>query len=1064
MTRRASGFKAGFVGKKTVSIDTARTIIVAAVLALGGGLLVAPVALAVTPAPAWTVSSQSEPTNFAPGDSSGHDQYVVTVTNIGGAPSNGAPITVADTLPAGLTLAAAGASWRDDFFNSGSCTAGPPITCEDPSAQLLPGMTMVIDIPVDVAANAVSGVANSVTVTGGGVATPAATSQATTISATPAAFGVRSFENLVTNADGSPDAQAGSHPYQVMTNLNVTTTLNPKGEPIPTGNLKDVHVALPPGLVGDPSATPQCTAAEMNKGPVSTACPADSQVGIATITGPASNGPPIPQAFPIYNMVPPPGMPAQFAFKVIVLPVFVDTAVRTGGDYGITASVVSTAQLVALVQTSIALWGDPADPSHETRRCAFPTSGCSPTPYQGQAASLLTVGTSCSGPETTSLSMNDWLEPGSFAQAGFVNDPAGLGGCNQLDFKPTISVQPESSIADSPTGLSVDLQMPQAGLTSTTGLAEADLKKTVVALPAGITLSPSAADGLGACSPTQIGLSNSEEPSCPDSSKIGSVEVTSPLLPDRLKGVVYLAEQGNNPFGSLLAIYVAVKGDGVLVKLAGHVVADPNTGQLTTTFDNNPQLPFSDFKLDFYGGARATLATPASCGAFTPTASFSSWAQPEAPVNPLVESFTINAGCTPGFTPTFTAGTMSNQAGSFSPFVLSLSRSDSEQQMKGLTFTMPPGVSAVLKGVPRCPDTNAAAGTCPEASRLGSVTVGSGVGSDPFFLKGTVYLTGPYNGGPFGEVTVVPANAGPFHLGNVVVRGSIRVDPKTAQPTVVSDPFPQFVGNTGIPTDVKRVDVTLDRPGFTFNPTNCNELHVTGTLTSTQGASSNVSSRFAAAECRSLAFKPAFVATTVAKTSRKNGAALKVKVTPGAGQANIARVDVQVPRGLAVRDSTLNQACTERQFAADPAACPAGSFVGTATARTPILAAALSGPAIFVSHGGAKFPDLDIVLQGEGVTVILTGGTDVRGNLLFSHFDTVPDAPVSAFSLSLPEGPHSALAAVGNLCTQVVHKRTVRRTLAMPTTITGQNGAVVHQSTKVSVSGCGRLAKAPKRK
>ncbi len=597
------------------------------------------------------------------------------------------------------------------------------------------------------------------------------------------------------------------------------------------------------------------------------------------------------------------------------------------------------------------------------------------------------------------------------------------------------------------------------------GLAEADLKDATVTLPAGLELNPSAANGLEACSEAQVGYLpgksaevghpqfTPDAATCPDASKVGSVEVVTPLLDHAIKGGVYLASQDANPFKSLLALYIAIHDpvSGVVLKLPGKVTADPTTGQLTATFAENPQLPFEDMKLEFFGGERASLMTPPACGQYAASASFASWAQPASPVSPFVKPFTISSGCAPGFSPSFTAGTVSNTAGSFSPFLLSFARNDGEQQIKGLTFTMPPGASAKLAGVPECSDANAAAGTCPEASRIGSVTVGSGAGS-PFFLKGSVYLTGPYNGGPFGEAVVVPANAGPFHLGNVVVRGSIRVDSHTAQATIVSDPFPQFVGSTGIPTDVRRVDVTLDRPGFTFNPTSCAELHTTGTLTSVGGASAPLSQRFQAADCRALAFKPKFQVSTSAKHSRKNGARLDVKIVypkaPWGSQANIRSVKVNLPKQLPSRLTTLQKACPEATFNANPASCPAGSRVGTAKAVTPVLPVSLNGPAYFVSHGGAKFPELIVVLQGDGVTVDLHGETFIsKAGITSSTYRQVPDVPVSAFELKLPQGPYSALAANGNLCK-------VKGGLKMPTMFTAQNGLQIKQSTPIGVTGC----------
>jgi hypothetical protein len=423
-----------------------------------------------------------------------------------------------------------------------------------------------------------------------------------------------------------------------------------------------------------------------------------------------------------------------------------------------------------------------------------------------------------------------------------------------------------------------------------------------------------------------------------------------------------------------------------------------------------------------------------------------------------LDSFSIASGCTPGFAPGLIAGTADPQAGGYSPFMLSLSRSDGEQDLSGLTVSLPRGLLGKIAGIPLCPDAQANAGTCPEASRVGSVQAGAGVGPDPYFVGGSAYLTGPYKGGPYGLVVEVPAIAGPFDLGVVVVRQSLRIDPHTTQVTAVSDPFPRIL--QGIPLRIRRVDVTLDRPGFTFNPTSCTPMAVTGTVTSTEGASASVSSRFQAGGCRELPFAPKFTVSTQARTSKKNGASLDVIVGSGPGQANIGRVAVTLPKALPSRLSTIQQACPEAAFAANPATCPAGSDIGTATAHTPVLASPLMGPAYLVSHGGAAFPDLVLILQGEGVTLDLVGSIDIKKQITSSTFASVPDAPISSFELSLPEGSHSALAAVlpakakGNLC---------GTSLVMPTTITGQNGAQIQQNTRIAVTGCAKAKKAKRK-
>jgi hypothetical protein len=768
----------------------------------------------------------------------------------------------------------------------------------------------------------------------------------------------------------------------------------------------------------------------------------------------------------LYSIVPDAGQVAEFAFSVLgEYGIQVVASVRPG-DYGVRTVVRNTSSLLDLTAVSVTLWGVPADPSHDPQRgewCLFGSCSQGGLSAAANRAPFLTNPTQCGVPGAATLHVDSWENQARFNADGSpdFSDPNWksessqlpvITGCEQLSFQPSLSVQPTQTQADTPTGLAVDLKVPQNN--DPEGLATAELRKSVVTLPAGLTLSPSAANGLQACTDALVGLGNNDPPACPLASKIGTTMLKTPALPDQLTGSIYLAGPESGPItGPPYRIFLTLEGDGVLIKLQGTVAVDPVTGQLTTTFDNNPQQPFSELRLEFKEGPRAPFVTPATCGTFDTASDLMAWSAPESGPDAMpFDSFTIDSGCVMGFSPSFVAGTVSNAAGSFSPFVLSFSRSDADQQVKGLQFTMPPGVSAVLKGVPECSQADVQAaengtGGCPEASRIGSVTVAAGAGSDPYTLKGTVYLTGPYNGGPFGDAVVVPAVAGPFNLGNVVVRGSIRVDPKTAQPTVVSDPFPQFVGNTGIPTDVKRVDVVLDRPGFTFNPTNCDSLAVAGTLTSTQGATASVSSGFQVHDCALLRFHPGFRVTTVAKTSRALGAALHVTVTSGPGQANIRSVRVSLPKVLPSRLETLQKACADKVFNVDPAACPAASKVGTASAVTPLLAAKLSGPVYFVSHGGAKFPELTVVLQGEGVTVELSGETFINEhtNITTSTFRTVPDTPVTRFELTLPQGRYSALAATANLC---------KRKLIMPTRIVGQNGAVLTQSTRIAVAGC----------
>jgi hypothetical protein len=577
-------------------------------------------------------------------------------------------------------------------------------------------------------------------------------------------------------------------------------------------------------------------------------------------------------------------------------------------------------------------------------------------------------------------------------------------------------------------------------------------------------VSPSAADGLGACSPAQIGLVGSEpprfdlsEPACPESSKLGTVEIDTPLLAKPLFGTAYLAEQDNNPFHSLIALYLAVDdpNTGIVVKLAGRVDLNPVTGQLTATFDNNPQLPFGHFKLNLKDGPRAPLSNPSACGTYTTTTDLTPWSTPYTPDATPTSSFQITSCANQGsFSPSFNAGTASSQAGAFSPFTLSFARTDPEQELGGIAIHTPPGLLGMVSQVPLCPEPQASQGTCSTASQIGHVATTVGPGPDPGTVpqagqpQDPVYLTGPYKGAPFGLSIAVPAVAGPFNLGTVVVRATINVDPITAALSITTDPLPHILD--GIPLQIRTIGAVIDRSGFIFNPTNCNPLAISATIGSLQGASSAVSSRFQAASCASLQFKPKFAVSTSGKTSRANGASLTAKLSypnaPQGTQANITSVKVDLPKQLPSRLTTLQKACLASVFEANPAGCPAASIIGHATVITPLLPVPLTGPAIFVSHGGEAFPSLTMVLQGYGVTIDLVGSTFIsKAGITSTTFKTVPDTPFSTFELTLPEGKFSALAANGNLCTSK---------LAMPTEFVAQNGAEIHQSTAISVEGC----------
>jgi hypothetical protein len=740
---------------------------------------------------------------------------------------------------------------------------------------------------------------------------------------------------------------------------------------------------------------------------------------------------------------------------------------------------------------------------------------------------MFTMPADCSGQSLkTKLYMDDYEDPAriegdgapvdleepGWTQATYESPP--VTGCDALRFVPsTFTFSPEAghSQADEPSGYESVLKIPQTEAPSV--LATPPVKTTIVTLPAGVSISPSAADGLQGCSEEQLGMANGVAKAgpgnCPEASKVGTVEIATPLLDERItEGSVYVAEPtcggvGQVPCteekaekGEVFAIYLEVSSAnrGVHIKLKGTVEIGGNgdntaregkpllaPGQIRTRFVETPQFPFTELKFNFNGGPRAPLSNPQTCGTFTTNASLEPWSAPDSGPNVIVNpSFNISGGCGNGFAPSFTAGTFNAQAGAYTAFTTTFGRHDGEQDLSGVEVKMPEGLLGKIAGITQCGEAEANAGTCPESARVGTATAAAGSGTHPFYQSGKVYLTGPYDGAPFGLSVVVPAVAGPYNLGLIVTRARIEINPTTAAVTVVSNPLPQSVD--GVPLRLQQVNVTVgEGDDFTFNATSCPQSSVGGVLGSIQGASANVSSTYATADCQALKFAPQFTASTQGNgTTKGHGASLKVNVgypQPYTSYANIAKVDTSLPLALSSRLTTLQKACTEGQFAADPAGCPSGAMVGTATVHTPTLSNPLVGPAILVSHGGRAFPDLDLVLQGEnGVEIVLVGNTDIKNGITYSKFETVPDAPVSSFELNLPEKEDSILGAVKNLCaptrTLTVKKRvkvrkhgrtsykvrkvttTVPEALIMPTEMTGQNGAYLKQNTPITVSGC----------
>jgi hypothetical protein len=935
-----------------------------------------------------------------------------------------------------------------------------------------------------------------------GPAPQASLARPVTISEAPVPFGVEEYELTGEEDGGSPVTQAGSHPFQLTT--TVTLNQGPDGRPLETESHKpsvnpvqlpkDVNFNWPAGLIGNPSSIPQCTDAQFYKSAPQISgnyCPAQTAVGVATvIVNEPSTAQVADLTVPLFNLKPRVGEPARFGFNVTAAntPVVIDTAVRTGGDYGIVVSAQNLTQTAALLSSQVTVWGVPGDPRHNSQRgwtCLLQARGFAPeevppcsateTLPESHPPAFISYPTSCTGSMTSTVFGDSWanlVPPAAFPKLAESSLPA-LEGCSSLGFGPEFSLFTEKLQASTPTGVTADLKLPQESASNAAGLAPSDLRATTVTLPEGVQVNASSAGGLEGCTEAQAQLGTEEEASCPDGSKLANVTVSSPLIPNPLKGFVYLASPQNfptgpqeNPFGTLVAAYVIVKDpiSGVLVKLAGEGKLNETTGQITLSF-TSPQLPFEDAKFEFFGGDRAPVATPAHCGSYTTHATFTPWSG-NPPVNEET-SFKITTGpggtpCPPAalpFAPTLAAGTTSNTAASFSPLTTTISREDGEQFINSVTLHMPPGLTGVLTGVPLCPEAQANAGTCSSASLIGHTTASVGIGKDPFTVTGgQVFLTQGYKGASFGLSIVTPAVAGPFNLGNVIVRAKVEINPTTAALTVTTDEIPHIL--KGIPLEIKRVNVVIDREHFTLNPTSCNPMSVTGTIGAVEGATAPVSDPFQATNCAALKFTPTVAVATAGKASKPNGASLNFKIAyppvHGSGKGALGtqswfnEAKFTLPKQLPARLTTIQKACDSKIFEGNRAACPAGSKIGTAIVHTPVLPVPLEGPVYFVSYGNAQFPEAVLVLDGYGVHIELHGETFIGKGITSATFRNTPDVPFESIEVTLPTGPFSEFGAnlphnSYNFCGQK---------LVMPTLLKAQNGLEIHQNTPVGVSGC----------
>jgi hypothetical protein len=882
-----------------------------------------------------------------------------------------------------------------------------------------------------------------------------------------AAFDITKFDGGAFLSNGDPATQAGSHPATASTDFRLSTEIRSTGlgpQEWSTETLKDVIVDLPPGLLGNVRAFPTCSVADMNgrsgpsnPGQVPT-CPLESQVGVVKLwkNGPfGAPGDPMAVYQPLYNVEAPHGTAALLGFTFPPVPVYISIKLRSDGDYGVTASALNAGTLIPLAGAVVEVWGVPADHSHDAQRGwglgpDSPLHGCitpadqflsgalCPSPDADNPKAFFTLPTSCVGPVETFIEVGTWeggVDRSSFIShdnATPVPNPIGNDGCGDVPFTPSVSVAPTSTVPDSAAGVDAEISVPSDGLEDPEGVSQSHLKRTVVTLPEGMAVNPSGATGLAGCSDAQLGLGTDVEPSCPDGSKIGTVDVESPLIAEHLTGEVVLrTPRSTDPMsGEMLRLAIVARSveRGLLVKLPGSATADQVTGQLVATFDDNPQLPFSNLKVKFTGGPRGMLAMPRSCGEFSTGSVLSPWSGNAPDLS--ATAFDVAGDCSFGFAPRLAAGMSTPTARGSGDFSFKFSREDGEQWVDGLTANLPKGLLASVRDVTLCSSADAAAGSCPAGSRVGTVDATAGSGT-PFVLerKGDAYLTEGYKGCPYGLAVKVPVVAGPFDasspetdLGNIVVRQKVCVDPTTAEVSAISDPFPTIWH--GIPLRVRSVTVKVDRAGFMLNPSDCSAKQITAKLHSAQGNTAAVSSPFQAAGCANLPYKPKLALSLTGKRQVTTGKHPGVKATvtqQGISEAGIEQAVVRLPKSIAL-DPENAQALCEFEDGTKPDLenrCPAGSIVGRARAQTPLLKNDLVGNVYFVKNVRKDpttgnlirtLPMIVVALRGE-IAVNLTGeSSTTKSGKLVNTFAGIPDAPIGQFNLNINGGPNGILA------------------------------------------------------
>jgi hypothetical protein len=908
-----------------------------------------------------------------------------------------------------------------------------------------------------------------------GIATLVAAALALALPGSAPAFGFlpgsAGFDANVYAEGGGAATQAGSHP------LAVTFDVNFKAEgsgPFTEGDLRNLSLEMPPGLIENPTsiATGECSQQDFQTHRVSPweeslsgeSCPDKTQVGVVTVRSPFAGG--TTRTFGLFNLSAPPGAPSELGFSPYGDPIILVPSIRQAeGEYGITLEAKDVSQLLDISGLTVTIWGVPWSVIHNEQRgdClketepAFGWAKCSvgrPGKVGSEPRAYLTLPTSCEEPLDFRATAESWKASESQPAPRPTSGKQTLEGCDALEFSPRAVAQLSDPRASSPSGYAFDIEVDTHGIVDpecspgkggTTGCAPTPVRKAVVTLPQGVTINPSVGSGLDVCTTPQYEAETPSSPfgaGCPSQSKIGDFSVKSPIVTGPIEGNIYLAAPRQNPFGSLIAVYLVAKSiqRGILVKVAGELRPDPSTGSLTAIFDELPQLPYSDLQIRFREGQRSPLATPPACGKVSTEVDFTPWRGQAGAHSSLPAAITAGVGggpCPSGlapFAPQAKGGTLNSRAGAYSPFYLHLTRSVTEQEIVSYSAQFPPGLLGKIANVPYCPDAAIEAArhnsgvaerdhpSCPAASLIGHTYSGYGVGSVLAYAPGNLYLAGPYRGSSFSVVAIDSALVGPFDLGTVIVRSAVRIDPETAQASIDAtgtDPIPHIID--GVPIHLRDIRAYIDRPGFTVNPTSCEKFTVASAMNGAGlrfGDSSDdtlavATAPFQAFDCSSLDFKPQIDLKLKGGTKRGDHGSLRVVVRPRAGDANIRSAQVTLPPSLFFEQGNIKTVCSKVRFAAHD--CPPGSIYGHVRVFTPLLEAPMEGPA-YLRSSSNTLPDLVFALRGHGIEVDVAGRIDSFKGGIRGTFPTIPDAPVSKFVLKMKAGKHGLLVNAENLC------------------------------------------------